>query len=123
MIQAVAHCAQSVPQAFALLLPNRFLPAFISEQGLFELFQNAVRDVDVLEDLAKPGSDLFFPKVRELAPSPESGAVIVRVAALLDFRRYRAIVIGATKQPGEGKIVFPVLGFVVPAKDRLHLLE
>jgi hypothetical protein len=42
LVEPVTHCTQFLLQAFALLLPNRFVAAFIGEQGLFELRQNVV---------------------------------------------------------------------------------
>ncbi|MGB9069887.1 MAG: hypothetical protein WCC21_15060 [Candidatus Acidiferrales bacterium] len=123
MIEPVMHRTQPLLQAFALLLPNRFVAAFIGEQGLFELRQNVVGNVNVLEYLSQPGAKFFFTEVGQLALAPESSATIVGVAVFLDFSRHHAIVVGATQQPGEREVVLPVFGFVVASENRLNLLK
>ncbi|MGA8366383.1 MAG: hypothetical protein WB716_03645 [Candidatus Acidiferrales bacterium] len=123
MIEPVTHCTQSLPQSFALLLPNRFVAAFIGEQGLFKLRQNVVGNVNVLKDLSQPGGDLFLAEVGQLAFATKSGAMVVGIAVFLDFRCHHAIVIGAAEQTGKGKVMLSVLHSVASAKDSLHLFE
>ncbi|HKV78509.1 MAG TPA: hypothetical protein VJP02_10230 [Candidatus Sulfotelmatobacter sp.] len=123
MIEPMTHCGQSPLQAFALLLPERFLAAFIGEQGFFKLHQNIVRDMDVTERAGEPVAKFFLAEVRQIAFSSIAGATVVGVTVLLEFRRDRAVVIGAMQQAGESEVMFSVFGFVVAAKDGLHLLE
>ncbi|HKV79536.1 MAG TPA: hypothetical protein VJP02_15410 [Candidatus Sulfotelmatobacter sp.] len=54
LIDPMTHRTQSLLQSFALLLPNRFVAAFIGEQGLFKLAQNVVWNMNVLEDFPQP---------------------------------------------------------------------
>jgi hypothetical protein len=49
-----------------------------------------------------------------------SGAVIIRVAILFQFRRYSAIVISAAQNSTEGEVVLPLLRFVMSSKDLLN---
>jgi hypothetical protein len=50
-------------ESFALRLSVRFLVGFIDKERLFELRQNLVREVDVLQNLAETIPELFFAEV------------------------------------------------------------
>jgi hypothetical protein len=95
----MAHCGQSPLQAFALLLPNRFLAAFIRELGLFELQEHIIGDVDVAERDSKPVAKFFLAKSRQIAFPAIAAAAVIRVAVLIEFSRHRAVVVGTVQQP------------------------
>jgi hypothetical protein len=77
LIEPVTHCGQPLPQAFALLLPNRILTTFIGEQGLFELHQNVIEDEDVAERDGQPISEFLFAESRQIALAPIAGATVI----------------------------------------------
>lgn len=94
----MAHSGQPALPAFALLLPNRFLAAFISEQGFFELQQHVIWDVGVAERDGQTVAEFLFTESRQIAFAAITRATVVGVTVLFEFRRYRAVVVSATQQ-------------------------
>ncbi|MFZ0639484.1 MAG: hypothetical protein WAM59_07300 [Candidatus Acidiferrales bacterium] len=66
---------------------------------------------------------MFFAESGQIALAAIAGAAVVGVTVLFEFRRYRAVVIGAMQQTGKREFVLAVLRFVVTSKHGLHLLE
>src|SRR5579875_1491363 len=119
----MTQCGQSPLPAFALLFPNRFFTAFIGEQGFFELQQHVIWDVNVPKRNGEPVTKFFLAEIGQFAFPAIAGATVIGVTIFLEFRRYRAVVIGTMQQAGKSEFVLSVLGFVVAAKDSLRLLE
>lgn len=79
--------------------------------------------MNVAKRRGKPFAEFFFAEVRQIALSSIAGAMVIGIAILLEFRRYRAVVIGTIKQTGKSEFAFAVFRLIALAKHRLYLLE
>ena len=93
-----------------MLPPKRLLAAFIVEQGLFELRQNVIRDVDRLQHLAETFAHLFFAEIGQVTFSAIARTAVIGVLLLLEFGGHGAVVIGAAEQPGKREIMLLLSG-------------
>ena len=67
---------QPLVHSLGLALPECFLVGFITEQGLFKLRQNVVRDADRLQDLPETVGHNFLAKIGQVAFAPITGAAV-----------------------------------------------